>query len=374
MSSSDWCALEHGDGACGRAGFTLVEVLIAAGIMVIALSGILSLAFNALSHAKAPANVQQALKFAQERLDYFRAQPNPYMAVGGTYFEPPEGGPRNYAPDYSQPPAGSDVNIIFNKKPALFLREYLYGVDEHGLGKDAGGNDAGRTDAQGRSQLSAAEGAAGSRKYGINEIPPTPTTVHDAATGKDLEVSGIVPNRDDSSDFDGTSAYIDYGFKVTPAIGGPAPTPDYYTFAPRANDDVRPAAGGAPFDPAIKFVREVWIQTNNPNFSTTYCPKKSDNEDTSANSELDKFGGLDQNSDALVPAVIPEIPPYVVAVTVRVFLRDVQTKTFDLNAPAAFDSVRMGADKTAERSSTDGPGYDRRHPLITLVGYYGLRR
>lgn len=351
--------------ARARGGFTLVEVLIAATIMVIALFGILGTAFSALKHAAGPENVQQSIKLGQERLDYFRSQPNPYLAAGGTYYEPSPGGPRSYLPDYSRPPAGNGVNIVFNNGPSLFVREYLFGFDEHRSGSTNNGTnmvDNGRTLAENRSRV-AAQGAPGAaRNYGPNEIPPQALTVYTGGTIPDTPVDGIVPNPEDNAKWSGDSTYVDKGV----AVGATGGVTKYFTFAQRANDGIRATAGGATCPDAVKFVREVWVQTNNPNFTTDECPQIGV---TLEGAGLGNQGGI----QAFQPPQIKNLPPYVVAVTVRVFARDKQTKQISL-ADAGMDGARARVRLIPEATGIVGPGYDRQHPLVTMVGYYGLRR
>jgi prepilin-type N-terminal cleavage/methylation domain-containing protein len=334
-----------------RSGFTLVEVLIASTIMVIGLLGILGLAFNAIKKADTPETVQQAIKLGQERLDYFRGFRNAYMVAGGTYYPPPARNQR----DYNLSPDGNTVNNVFNGAPALFVREYLYAFDEHRAGVYKGNLavDGGHAAMRERGKLLAPQGA--NATFAPNEIPPTP-----ALTAGGAAIWGVCPNPDDVP-YPGNSSYIANGFAVTPPG---AVQPYSFTYAPRANDQIR--ATGTALDPAIKFVREVWIQTNNPGgFPGARCP---DMAKIRMGAGLSTLGGLQYAAN--LPATQTNLPAFTVAVTVRVFARDPRTLTIVGTDPGSATSTRL----LPESTTTSGPGYNRSHPLVTMVGYYGLRR
>ncbi|MDB5100873.1 MAG: hypothetical protein JWM80_5294 [Cyanobacteria bacterium RYN_339] len=338
-----------------RRGFTLVEVLIAAGIMVIGLTGILSLAMNAVKRSDAPEKVQDAIKYGQERLDYFRGQSNPYRAAGGTWYLPPELPDTN---NFNDSTTGINCNVVFNTAPALFVREYLYGFNEHRYGNDVAGVDPGRKAADARRT---AVMTLAARVFAANEIPPTPNTVTVAGAVK--IVKGIVPNPDKALEpTPGNASYIYNGFAT---VNGPSTF--YFSYMPRANDKFRATAAGMPLPKEVQFVREVWVQTSLPPFAkaglTGFFPSDGTIASTNLSNpgNLNGYGGLGFSP----PATQTNLPPYVVAVTVRVFARDAQQSNIIATDPGA------GNERV---TATTGPGYFRDKPLVTMVGYYGLRR
>jgi hypothetical protein len=208
--------------------------------------------------------------------------------------------------------------------------------------------------------------APATRTFGANEIPPTPNTITvpppPAVGGIVNIVRGVVPNPDRAAPPTGANtAYIYNGFTV--AAGA---TPYYYTYMPRANDQFRATAGGMALPPEIKYVREVWVQTSLPSFQRAGVDNRFPasgwlpSTNFAAPGTLNTYGG----AGIMPPAAQANLPPYTVAVTVRVFARDKQTTTIAAADPGA--AMRVTA--------TSGPGYARTKPLVTMVGYYGLRR
>jgi type II secretory pathway pseudopilin PulG len=287
-----------------------MEVLAASAILVIAMAAISSTVSMALRKAKTPGQTEAAALLASERLHYFRSQADPYRAAGGTHYTDP------------------DVNRVvgnhntFDGNPRMFVREYLYGTTANEVRSAVGPPDAGLAN-QRRRALVGDPGNA----WALNQIPVT-------APG----ISRVLPNPD------GTAI-------------NPAPTPlagipgALEVLAPRANARISPT--GTPADRNIpgdiKFVREVWIQTNFPNSLPI--------------ADLGVLGG--QWIDPADPA--RNLPDYTVALTVRVFARDPLTRTLvrEVDLPPGLNVPRNGV---------SGPGYDVRKPLAVIVGYFGLRR
>lgn len=293
-----------------RRGFTLPEVLIASTILVIALMGVGGMVANLMRKATAPNLAEQATIFASERLAYYRGQVRPYQAVGGTYYPPPE---RRDQVDINADPTYH--NAGYNRHAVLFVREFLYGQDEGQSGKNGAtdpnaGSDSGYYNAD-------RTPAAGLR-YGRNEVPPTNPAWDRVVANDDRDLNPV-----------------------------PAPVPPInkpgtlIAYAPRANSEL---VAGSLLGESVKFVREVWVQTNLPYFPA----------------------GADANFDATLPAALapPQIgalPPYTVAVTVRVYPRDRAHRQYTAGE-------FIGATGT-------GRGYDRsRPPLAEVSGYFGLRR
>jgi type II secretory pathway pseudopilin PulG len=293
-----------------RPGVTIMEVLAASAILVVAMAAISSTVSMALRKAKTPGQTEAAALLASERLHYYRSQADPYRAAGGTHYTDP------------------DVNRVagnhntFDGNPRLFVREYLYGTTANEVKSAIGPADVGLAN-QRRRALVGDPGNA----WSLNQIPVT-------APG----VSRVLPNPD--------------GTVITPVPAALAGIPGATeVLAPRANARISPT--GTPADRNIpgdiKFVREVWIQTNFPNSLPV--------PDLAALAGLWDFPARPARN----------LPDYTVALTVRVFARDPLTRTLGLESalPPGLDVPRNGV---------TGPGYDRRKPLAVIVGYFGLRR
>ncbi|MFP5501595.1 MAG: prepilin-type N-terminal cleavage/methylation domain-containing protein [Candidatus Sericytochromatia bacterium] len=282
-------------------GFTLLEVLVAATVVVIALLGVASTAANILQRSQNPSAIEAATLFANERLNYFRSQTDPFRAVGGTHYAPP---PRPNAPERNNDP---NLNNSFNTAPVLLVREYLYAEDENRYQNQLTNVDEGKRN-KNREGYTTYAGTP----VGRNEIPPMPPTYH-----------RVQPNENGPTD-------------------APAARADGLVFleAPRANDLIGTGAGQtAALDASVAFVREVWVQTNHP-LMTAGSPAP----------------GL-----GILPAAHANLPPYTVAVTVRVFQRDPRT-----------NRLNLGVDRRQNDGS--GPGYVLNRPTAEMVGYFGLRR
>jgi prepilin-type N-terminal cleavage/methylation domain-containing protein len=346
-----------------RQGFTLVEVLIASSILVLGLTGIMMMALSSLRKSGVPENVQGAILCAQERLDYFRSQANPFRAAGGTYYLPPPN-PR-VGIDYNLQPAGNAFNNIFNGGPVLLVREYIRSTNEKRYAGDVGrANQLNRT----TSNLTAAQlaqiqqGLMPLATYGVNEIPATPAACLDGAAI--IALSGVTPNDDVGQAWPVPANWY------TGVCSGPVGSRKGFIRAPRCNDNIRPGIAPAAWAD-VRYVREVWVQSNNPNYPAgdfRTPPGTSVAIWTAATQ--DAAGGL----SAYVPraSVFGQLPPFVMMVTVRVYARDPRTVTLAYGNPGAAN-VRMPP--VANDSGTTGPGYDRRRPpLSSLVAYYGLTR
>lgn len=296
-----------------RAGFTLIEALVAVGVLVIALGGIAGLAATITRKSRTPDDLGKATYFAAERMSYFRADlgraatatsrgsVSGYVAAGGTYYPPPLDARPGVA-DPNRDPAYH--NVAFNKVPTLLVREFLYDATETLdfdalTGERLGERNRKRRNVPGRS-------------FARNEIPATPAM----ATGADgalHRVGRVVPNPDAAA-APATAAQPDGSIAIP---------------APRANDHLR-GVGFSLADQSIRFVREVWVQPMHPMFPPAALA-----------------GG---------PRFVAA-PPYSVVVTVRVFRRNPLVKEF---APVATGPTR-------------GPGYDGgKPPLAELVGCIGL--
>jgi hypothetical protein len=303
--------------ATGRRGLTIVEVLVAAVALLTAIGGMALLVSKLLATSRAPDKLAQATLLASDRLAYFRSQPDPFRAAGGTHHAPP---PPGAAQDFNRLPA---YNNNFNARPYLFVREFLYGQSERRF-RNPDGTDRGRANQDRAPSVDDAEAPDGRLDYAINEVPPTP-----------VEWVRVMPNND-------TLARTDAALKVVTTAEG-----FRYGAAPRANDAIR---HGAALDGSIAFAREVWVQTNHP-----YMPPAGvQTPDFSGGSPFDPL--------QLVQDVLP---PYVVAVTVRVYARDARTRSFNTAVLAA--GMPRGADGS-------GIGYLRSQPLAQAVGYFGLKR
>jgi prepilin-type N-terminal cleavage/methylation domain-containing protein len=283
-----------------RPGFTLPEVLITVVVLTIALTGVISVAGVALKKSANPDKVVTAALLCNERLNYFRGQADPYRAVGGTWYKPPLDNEIDYNDSaYSNSHHNAGPSFNCNQNPALFVREYLY--DPSANQKDTSGVDQGLTK-QRRANVPG-------RNFGYNEIPSTPQVwarvfpdVGDAATAVAPPGLALPPG----TQWTGTGR------------------------APRANNHIRAssAANNLSTNGEIQYVREVWVQTNIPKFSPA-APFIAIGPDTQA-----------------------AVPPWTVAVTVRVFARNPRIRSY-----------------TAAQL-----GYDQRKVLAMAVGYFGLVR
>ena len=298
--------------APARPGFTLIEALVAVGVLVVALGGIAGLAATITKKSRTPDDLAKATYFAAERMTYFRADlgraatatsngsVSGYVAAGGTYYPPPLDA-RPGISDPNRDPAYH--NVAFNKVPTLLVREFLYDATET-LDFDAlTGEKLGERNRKRRN-------VAGER-FARNEIPVTPAMVRSGGVLR--RVGRVVPNPE------------------TGAAPAPAAQPDGSLAipAPRANDHLR-GTGFSLADQSIRFVREVWAQPMHPMFPP----------------------GVLGGGPRFVAA-----PPYSVVVTVRVFRRNPLVKEY---APIATGPGR-------------GPGYDGgKPPLAELVGCIGL--
>jgi hypothetical protein len=167
--------------------------------------------------------------------------------------------------------------------------------------------------------------------WALNQIPVTPPGVNRVLPNPDGNVITPLP---------------------TPMVGMTGTPGATEVLAPRANARISPTGTAAdrniPGD--IKFVREVWIQSNFP----------------------DSLNGFPNLLELNLPYIDPpdaarNLPHYTVALTVRVFARDPLTRTLgpESNLPPGLSAPRNGV---------TGPGYDSRKPLAVIVGYFGLRR
>lgn len=291
-----------------RVGFTLLEVLGAAVILTIALLGISAAAAGMLKKSKAPNKVETASILANERLSYFRSQSDPFRAVGGTHYNPPNRGETDWG-------KRADANNRFNcavtgndgtNFPTLFVREYLYSAEE-GQFKNADGTDSGRNN---------------QNRELVNTVPDLPTTVPPYVR--------VFPNVDGTPTVDAVPAGLNAGV---------------FTFARRANDDLRVQDGDA-LPPSIAFVREVWVQTNHPEFTPL---------------------GLAAPALVVTPNVVRFLPPYTVAVTVKTYARIPEVTRLAAIRPVIHANTGL-------QKGDASLAYDPTRPLAEVVGFFGLRR
>lgn len=288
-----------------------MEVLGASFVIVIALVGVGMAMTQAAKKSGAPHKVELAAMLASERLAYFRSQPDPFRAAGGTHYI------------FTTNSAGGDLNTVpnannaYNTNPVLFVREYLFAADEGQQINVLNGVDDGRANQRLRTfRGPTGAGSATDNNFTINQVPPT-------RAGADRVYRSV-----------------DVKAPAPPAIApGIVAIP-----APRANANL-PGAAGTPIPPTVTFIREVWVQTNHLLHTTP----------TGGNPPL-----------VVMPDPAANLPPYTVAVTVKVFARDPKTQFYIQNPAASTVPYRD--------AQWRGPGYDPTKPLAVMSGYFGLRR
>ncbi|MEB3327817.1 MAG: prepilin-type N-terminal cleavage/methylation domain-containing protein [Candidatus Sericytochromatia bacterium] len=304
--------MHHGHGHhTPRRGFTLIETLVAVGILVVALGAMAGLAANLTRKARTPNDLSKGAWLAAERLNYFRAQHGAlgsdlvrgsvsgFVAAGGTYYPPPAD-VRLTSQDKNR--IGAYHNLDFNRRPGLLVREFVYDTAE--VARSATGGDVDHEAARRRAYVPG-------RAYAVNEIPTTPSRVGGQA------VTRVFRNPETSASPPTTVTHPDGTIAIP---------------APRANDHLRVGASLA--EPALRFVREVWSQPMHPLFPAANA------------------ASVPVNAPTFIVA-----PPYGVAVTVRVYLKDPRVKT--LAATPSLDGK-------------SGPGLDPRKLLAELVGIVGI--
>lgn len=336
-----------------RRGFTLIEVLVTTVVMSIAFSALLGMLLGAMRQAKKPNQPAIASKLAAERLAYFRSQPNPYLAAGGTYLPPPRDS-RNK----------TNFNVLdgyfnnFNAAPTMLVREFLYAPDTQ-----AGEASRKYQDREVNGRTAATGTTYTSMSWALNEVPATLAKWQRVLPNNDLLAAGhadLQPNTTGVAGPDGAASY-------------------FYGVAPRANDRLRGAAFVPVGEPdSLAYVREVWVQTSNPSFLNTpglpglvggcrLPPTGTARPNLDATLAIVYPGTLPGGIAAatLVPTRIPNLPPYSVAVTVRVY------------AKAKLDRGLPAATRTYPGSATTKPyqlWYDPSRPLATITGIIALQR
>ncbi|HEY9720871.1 MAG TPA: prepilin-type N-terminal cleavage/methylation domain-containing protein [Oscillatoriaceae cyanobacterium] len=310
-----------------RLGVTLVEVLVAVVVLTISLAAIAGTAGTILQKSSQPALNEQAAMIANDRLDYFRGQTDPFRAAGGTEWAPPK---ELNMPDDNKT---AGLNNNFNAGPVLFVREFLYGDTAGQYKNNLTGNDDGLANQNREATVDVygANGQPGTDGFadaGRNEIPPTLPNGY----------NHVFPN------VDGTGAL--------PASDPTSSNKPVDAVAPRANDDI---VSGSLLPPSIKWAREVWVQTNNPNFKSSGAATPGFNL-------------------CITPDVQPALPPYCVAVTVKVYVaRNVSDPRAGHRGMMDFRAFNP-ASLYPSGASQGGLGYDPNRPLATMVGYFGLER
>jgi type II secretory pathway pseudopilin PulG len=357
--------------AMRRSGFTVVEVTMASAILLLALTGVMGGAFAVLRSAGATDLVAQAANLASERLAYFRACPNPFIAVGGTYYPPPIN-PRMER-DHNDPNEAlsrNDLHNIMNENPVLLVREYLFDTAESRyMGAD--GLDQGRVALFRKHRPRAANQQEELR----NVIPPLPNELL-VGTNR-CTVAGVYPNWGREAATAARPAPQAYELPITrPQMADQQTRWIAFLPAPRANDHLR--GDNAVLDPQVKFVREVWVQSNTPlgapfiNLGDQLVLGQTRNNPTYYGgtnvppaARVADFARISTANLANGQFTVP-VPMWTMTVTVRVFRREPQVRI-----------VRNAANAGVDRTTTgnwSGLGYDPARPLATIVGYFGLRR
>jgi len=355
-------------------GFTLVEVVIASSVLVVALAGIMAAAFSTYRNSDLGDEYATGSLLAAERLDYFRSQRDPYTAVGGTWYPPPADRKRDV--DFN---LDRSLHVIQNDTPTLLLREYLLATDERRYNDAI--RDVGQAGKQQRNASAASAAEAAARR--INWIPDTPERVPTGLLGAGGDVDGIIPNSDLLAAVPAPIVQV-AGVPISKTTGSATKTFNFMR-APRANEALifNPAGTLASAYPlrgvmtdlpkAVRFIREVWVQTNHP----LGRPFGSAGDALPGGAvTLPQFyitnpGDIPtvRGASTGVAATGEQgtlLPPFVVAVTVRVYRRDGRVATVLPNATQV-SGVPTGG-------KNGGLGYDPTRPLATMVGYFGLRR
>jgi type II secretory pathway pseudopilin PulG len=354
--------------AMRRSGFTVVEVTMASAILLLALTGVMGGAFAVLRSAGASDLVAQAANLATERLAYFRACPNPFIAVGGTYYPPPAN-PRMER-DHNDPnetTSRTDLHNVVNEVPVLLVREYLYDTAESRY-TGADGLDQGRVALFRKHRPRAANQQEELR----NVIPPLPNELLVGANR--CTVAGVLPNwgREGAA-----AAPQAYELPITrPQMADQQTRWIAFLPAPRANDHLR--GDNAVLDPQVKFVREVWVQSNTPlgapfvsfgDHLVLNRPRTNPAYYVGTGTTALAAGRMDfarvSTADLANGQFTVPVPMWTMTVTVRVFRRDPRVRTVR-NAAVA--------EVTRTTGNWTGLGYDPARPLATIVGYFGLRR
>lgn len=306
----------------------------------------------------------QAANLAAERLAYFRACPNPYIAVGGTFYPAPEN-PRTHrdhnSSQYWNTPA--PLHNVWNARPILLVREWLYGLEQ--------GSARSNSDTLSRKFAAVPAGGGGNT---VNVVPPTPDAVRGPNPGDGLiDVAGVYPDWFNAG-ARGPQIPQERELLVNPGAGGQT-VRGAFVPAPMANEELRGVALAA-LPRQVQFVREVWVQTNHP----LGRPFGNADETFVANRDyrvpaIYADGGIGRtrlNFGRTLTAVggdgglAMDVPLWVVTVTVRVFLREPTIQSLvDVN------SVRAGE---SGDQRWRGVGYDPNKPLSTMIGYFSLRR
>lgn len=345
-----------------RRGFTLIEVLVTTVVLTIAFTAILGMMVGAMSRAKQPNQPVIAMNLAAERLAYFRSQPNPYTAAGGTFHQPPRDSRDkrdfNLLPGYTN---------NFNGQPTMLVREFLYAPDAQG--GEAARRYQNREDTT-TGALTTPGGSSGftNMTFAINEVPPTLSAWQRILPNNDLLAANDV-NLQPQLNLPGPDGSTSFGFGV----------------APRANDRLR----GATFVPAgqpdpLPYVREVWVQTHHPLFDNSIaapafaCVVPNAGGGSIPRAVLN--AALAQVYPTVPPGIavtdldperIPNLPPYSVAVTVRVYAK----YRFDPGMPAGVRTypgaalVASGRDRNPYRL-----WYDPTRPLAVMTSIIALKR
>ena len=343
-----------------RGGFTLVEVVIAASVLVIALFGILAMAFHTYKKTDVADEAITAANLATERLAYFRAHPNPFKAVGGTFYAPPRA--RNLVDlNLARGNNRARLHNVWNENPVLFAREWLYSTSESRYRNAAAGTDEGRDAARMR-QREGANASAAERALRVNFIETTPV---------DISIDGVFPDHGVGAAKPAVQTEDDY----PTALDGGSDEDFVYMPAPRANEGIRVPFNQLPA--SVRYVREVWVQTNHPLGKPFLNQNDESVRDVAIDwpafytgavgtDIIDNFIKRGDNAVTAASGVATiRMPAWVITVTVRVYARDPLIKNLT-------DAGAVGRTKGA-LAGYDGLGYDPTKPLATAVGYFGVR-
>jgi hypothetical protein len=380
-----------------KSGFSLVEVIVASSVLVVALFGIMAAAFQSYKRSDVGDEYMTASLLCAERLDYFRSQRDPYRAVGGTWYEPPADPKREV--DFNTDP---QVHLIANETPILFVREFVVASTENRY--KAGAVDVGKLAQGNRNGTTPLER--------VNWIPDTPDRVPNGLPNAGQRVDVVLPNGDCTNFGVPASQPLTATGPIPTVLGPPIPgfpTTRVFNFlkAPRCNErlrldpaltaiNMRSADQILDVPPAVRYIREVWVQTHHP-LGRAFAAggpgsgNRTGIDDTYPGAVQPTPGfyglaaaapGLGCNYNQIPRVVIARaagsgntstgasralIAPYVVAVTVRTFLRNPRVRTLVPSGNTVDGSVDVNGFKA-------GMGYDPARPLATMTGYFGLRR
>jgi hypothetical protein len=269
----------------------------------------------------------------------------------------------------------NNLHNVMNDEPVLLVREYLYETAESKYLDAATGLDQGRSALFRKHRQQAATAAA--QESLVNVVPAMPAEI--TVTGNSCLVAGVYPNWGSEGAAAARPQPRSTNVPVTnQQFTGATAQARWMAFlpAPRANDNLR--GDNYRLDPQVKFIREVWVQSNTP-LGAPFCSLGDQLVLDVARGYPAYYGGAGGPTAARVSTfkrastadmasgqfTVP-VPMWTMTVTIRVYRR---------NASVAVvrDATSASVDNTT-RGQWSGLGYDPAKPLATLVGYFGLRR